>query len=71
MFLIERYCLYVNRKGSLYRYDIHHKPWEIDKLWVSELETNYHINGIALKKLPNKMHYSKGVQVVAWNRIKV
>lgn len=70
-FLTERYCLYVNRKGSLYRYDIHHKPWEIDKLWVSELETNYHINGIALKKLPNKMHYSKGVQVVAWNRIKV
>lgn len=70
-FLTERYCLYVNRKGSLYRYDIHHKPWVIDKLWVSELETNYHINGISLNKLPNKMHYSKGVQVVAWNRIKV
>jgi len=71
VFLTERYCLYVERKGILYRYDIHHKPWDIAKLWVSELETSYRIDGIALNKLPNKMHYSKGVQVVAWNRIKV
>ena len=71
LFLTERYCLYVDSKNKLYRYETHHFPWELNKLWISELESNYRIGTIDLSRLPDKMHYSKGVQVVAWSRKKV
>lgn len=71
LFLTERYCLYVESKKRLYRYETHHLPWKLDKLWISELETHYQIGSIDLSRLPDKMHYSKGVQVIAWRRERV
>lgn len=68
VFLTERYCLYTNAKDQLFRYEIQHLPWEIHQLWVSELETQYQIGTINLSRLPDKMHYSQGVQVVAWGK---
>jgi len=71
LFLTERYCLYTEEKNQIYRFEIHHIPWEINQLWVSELETNYRLDTIDLNRIPQKMHYSKGVQVVAWGKVKV
>lgn len=68
LFLTERYCLYVKSNEKLFRYEIQHLPWELNQLWVSELETHYQIGTIDLTRLPDKMHYSKGVQVIAWGR---
>jgi len=31
-FLIERYCLYVRRRGGIYRARIHHPPWPLQKV---------------------------------------
>lgn len=70
-FLTERYCLYVDADENLYRYDIHHIPWPLNHLNVYELETNYILGAINLNSMPLKMHYSPGVQVVAWQKIKL
>lgn len=70
-FLTERYSLFVDIGADLFRYDIHHIPWPLNKLKLYALETNYILGSINLNEIPVKVHYSSGVQVVAWNRIKI
>jgi len=40
-FLVERYCLYAERHGRLYRARIHHTPWQLCRAtllsWVSTM----------------------------------
>lgn len=71
VFLTERYCLYVDANENLYRYDIHHIPWQLNQLNLYELETNYVLGNLNLNELPLKVQYSSGVQVIAWNKIEV
>lgn len=67
--LTERYCLYFEDKAKLYRYDIHHKEWEINTLDLNKLFLQYNIDGINLSnKRPDLLHYSNGVQVLSWNK---
>lgn len=70
-FLTERYSLFIDIGDDLFRYDIHHIPWPLNKLKLYTLETNYILGAINLNEIPIKVHYSSGVQVIAWNRIKV
>lgn len=69
-FLTERYCLYVDAKDNLYRYDIHHIPWSLNELTLNELHTDYVFEGLNLNDFPLKSQYSCGVQVIAWNKVK-
>lgn len=69
--LTERYCLYLDTRGSLYRYDIHHRPWNLRRTDIHSLKINYQIGNISLNRLPDLAHYSEGVQVIAWKREKV
>ncbi len=70
--LTERYCLYLEEDNHIYRYDIHHKEWEIKSASVRQLTTQYTIDHIHLTNLPpNMIHYSDGVKVVAWNRMRL
>jgi uncharacterized protein YqjF (DUF2071 family) len=69
--LTERYCLYLDAKGTLYRYDIHHRPWELKRADVYSLRIDYKIGNIFLNSQPDLAHYSEGVQVIAWKRQKV
>lgn len=39
-FLIERYCLYATRGGSLYRARIHHQPWPLARANVERLSSS-------------------------------
>ena len=39
-FLVERYCLYTESSGRLYRARIHHKPWQLSAVSQLELSTN-------------------------------
>lgn len=66
--LTERYCLYLDKNDKLYRYEIHHKPWELYHVEISDLTTNYKVGNISLNKKPDLTHYSDGVKVVAWQR---
>lgn len=70
--LTERYCLYNDLKRELYRYDIHHKEWEIKKINIKNLSVNYKIGEIDLNnREPNLTHYSEGITVIAWKREKI
>lgn len=70
--LTERYCLYLDNENEFYRYDIHHKEWEIKSVEIKQLNLNYKIGDINLSdRQPNLTHYSEGVKVIAWKRQRV
>lgn len=69
--LTERYCLYLDEGESVYRYDIHHKEWELKGLALERLEVCYELGDLTLSAEPDAAHYSDGVQVLAWNRAEV
>lgn len=66
--LTERYCLYLDRGAKNYVYEVHHLPWELQEVHITELRTHYRIGEIDLNRAPDLVHYSKGVNVIAWNK---
>ena len=70
--LTERYSLYLDEKNSLYRYEVHHKEWEIKNIEVKRLNLKYKIGDLDFsKQKPDLMHYSDGVKVLAWGKEKI
>ena len=70
--LTERYALFLADKGKLFRYDIHHKEWKIRSIELKKLKLDYKLQGLNLaEKQPDLVHYSDGVEVVAWKKVKV
>lgn len=69
--LTERYCLYLDKDNAFYRYDIHHKEWEIKNVELKQLNLNYKIGNISLSNETDLVHYSEGVKVLAWKRAKI
>jgi uncharacterized protein YqjF (DUF2071 family) len=66
--LSERYCLYLDKKGICYQYEVHHKEWELYNVEIDKLNTRYTIGNLSLGGPPDLVHYSPGVEVVAWKR---
>jgi len=66
--LIERYCLYLSSYGKLYRYEIHHREWPLEKVVIKDLKVKYEIGKVALGKEPTLSHFSTGVKVISWKR---
>jgi uncharacterized protein len=66
--LTERYCLYAaNRKGQIWRSDIHHIPWPLQPA-EAEIERNTMTEQIKLT-LPDTqslLHFARYQEVVAW-----
>ena len=67
-FLTERYCLYArSARGSLYRADIHHRPWPLQRaeahVELNELSEPY---GFTLEGAPALLHYAQRLDVVVW-----
>ena len=64
-FLTERYCLYAEHEGELYRADIHHRPWPLQRA-----EARVDLNTIAPVRLDAAAepleHYSARLDVVIW-----
>jgi uncharacterized protein YqjF (DUF2071 family) len=63
-FLTERYCLYTEDGGRLYRADIHHPPWDLQ-----HGEAQVDLNTMAPVKLPDEephVLFSPRQDVVAW-----
>jgi uncharacterized protein YqjF (DUF2071 family) len=69
--LTERYCLYLAPK-DYYRYEVHHREWELKQVQLDKLQLRYQLEGLTLSE-ENIVaaHYSKGVEVVAWGRKKI
>src|SRR5262249_31744936 len=64
-FLTERYCLYAaDRRGRLYRADIHHEPW-----LLQPAEADVELTTISLVELPDEpplCHFSRRQDAVIW-----
>ncbi|WP_207428805.1 YqjF family protein [Pedobacter sp. SYSU D00535] len=71
LFLTEKYCLYMDNSGRLFRYEIHHKPWSLYQVEQLDLKVAYRMGGITLVGKPDVIHYSDGVKVIAWNKLRV
>lgn len=66
--LTERYCLYAaDRRGGLWRGDIHHEPWPLQAAEVEvELNTMTHPLGFKFPREAPLLHFARRLDVVAW-----
>ncbi|MGV0920069.1 YqjF family protein [Empedobacter falsenii] len=71
LFLTERYCLYLEDNDQLFRYEIQHLPWKINQLELDFLKIDYQLQDLNIHSRPDLVHYSEGVQVVAWEKERV
>lgn len=68
-FLTERYCLYSQSpRGGLYRCEVHHKPWPLQKAAGTVLADQLLApHGLTTRGAAPILHYSPGVEVVVWS----
>ena len=65
-FLTERYCLYTEDRGALYRADIHHRPWPLERAELELDLTTMTPDGIDLPAAPPVAHVAARQDVVLW-----
>ncbi|MCI3920968.1 DUF2071 domain-containing protein [Paenibacillus sp. TRM 82003] len=65
--LTERYCLYTVHEGTVYRGDIHHEPWPLQRA-EAELRANTlaAASGIELPNTAPLLHYASTLDVLIW-----
>ncbi len=65
--LTERYCLYAESRGRIFRGDVHHAPWPLQP---AECEIEHNTIGLGqgfdLSDSPVSQLYAKRLDVVAW-----
>ena len=66
-FLTERYCVYSYNRGKLYRTELHHQPWPLQRVGV-ELQTNTLTEplGLTLPLKPDLCHFSRCNKLLTW-----
>jgi uncharacterized protein len=66
-FLTERYCLYSARGRDVYRGDIHHHPWPLQRA-EAEIETLAMTQqiGVALPETDPLLHFAGRLETLAW-----
>ncbi|EMQ94570.1 YqjF family protein [Xanthomarina gelatinilytica] len=69
--LVERYALFQDSENTINEFEIHHLEWPLNDIELKNLELNYQRYENLLKNNPIKMHYSKGVKVVAWGKTEI
>jgi uncharacterized protein YqjF (DUF2071 family) len=68
--LTERHCLYQNIGEKLYRFDIHHKEWDLHEVKANITRLIYHRGAFStVGRRPNLLHYCKAIDVLLWSRI--
>ena len=67
-FLTERYCLYSENKGQLYRGRIHHQPWPLQKASLRSFNsTMIESHGLPTLKDEPLLHYAEELSVEVWS----
>lgn len=66
-FLTERYCVYSMNREKVYRSEIHHQPWPLQRATV-EIRENSIADplGLALSATPDICHFSRSLKMLAW-----
>ena len=66
-FLTERYCLYSEDDGELYRARIHHQPWPLQKAEMHEFSSSMiESQGLSTPKGDPLLHYCEELDVKIW-----
>ncbi len=67
-FFVNRYCLYSeDQYGTLYRCDIHHKPWRIQPARAEvKRNTMGRPIGCAFSEPAPQIHYARKIRAVSW-----
>lgn len=65
-FLAERYCLYAADGDALYRGEIHHPPWPLQRAEGSVDLNTMPPSGVRLPDEPPLLHFSRRQDVVLW-----
>ena len=68
--LTERYALFQDTINSINEFEVHHLEWNIDEIELENIEVNYPRFNELINNKPDLTHYSKGVKVIAWGKIK-
>lgn len=69
--LIERYCLMQDIGNTIFEFEIHHQEWPIQEIKITKLQINYPRFNHLIGHSPDRMHYSPGVNVIAWDKVKI
>jgi uncharacterized protein len=66
-FLTERYLLYAENNGHLYRARVHHQPWPLQESEVLNFSSSMlEANGLSSPKTEPLVHYAEEVDVDIW-----
>lgn len=66
--LTERYCAYTAADGRLVRTELHHPPWPVQRAEATiSRNTLLDAAGLEITGPPHLVHYSTGVDAVAWS----
>lgn len=68
VWLTERYALFQDDGPHLNAYEIHHVAWPVYKVALQQAEVSYPRLSHLIGGKPARVHYSPGVQVLAWSR---
>jgi uncharacterized protein len=69
--LTERYVFFQdNTKDKINELNIHHHQWPIYKVGINDFKMNYRRFNNLLPNYPELVHYSPGIQVLTWGKIK-
>lgn len=68
--LTERYALFQDTDSTINEFEIHHVEWPISKAEIEKAEIDYPRFASLLSNQPARLHYSNGVQVIAWDKKK-
>lgn len=66
IWLTERYAVFQNSSAQINTYQVHHIPWPINRVDVSRFQIHYPRFEVLFQQDINAIHYSSGVQVLAW-----
>ena len=68
--LTERYAVFQEHKNRLIEYDVHHVEWPLEQIDIKKLNIKYTKFNDLINNQPDRMHYSEGVKVLTWDKIK-
>ncbi len=67
IWLTERYALFQDARSGINAFDIHHVEWALYSASIDDFHFKYQRFSDLLKGGPDQVHYSPGVQVLAWS----
>ena len=71
-FLTERYCLYSEHDGKIYRSQIHHQPWPLQKAQLTSLSSSMiECHGLPTPQGDPLLHYAEELRVDIWRLKKI